>query len=687
MIELKQHNIKPYVELCVELQKSNKCAYVSATGTGKSYVIGKYIEDFMRFEDCVIVVPSRAIANNWKRLLPEVEVFTYQGTILLDSIIDIIKNKKLLVLDEFHHLGAEQWGKPFFELLDIYVGKIIGLSATPIRYLDNERDMSDEYFDGHVVTGVDLVEAINQSILPSFEYITAIYNLPKEIKKLNIEHNEQTEELFAQLDILNSQNSFENILKKHLPKCDDYKIVVFVDSHNKMREIKTLCESVLQVDNSFELSFKQTFKVYNENYEGFINSTGLSLIYCVNMLNEGVHIDGVNCVIMFRKTRSPQIYLQQLGRALSTNLIHKPLIFDFVANHSNLQTYVKMQENTVERLNSGIKNPKKQIVISDYALEFKVLAQKLHDLSTIKWLPEEVDIIHRYYGKANWIETVMNLLPHRSRDAILCKARSVGLFYRRRINYPETLESDIQLYYNSSEGLDKLCNLYPELKRAQITAFANRLGFSIRHCPNPWTQEELDYLLENKDLSIKELSEHLNRPHQVVGNKLRVLGIYNKRYFRWTEDELKIIEDNYSLPNDDLVKLLPNRPRSQILKRALEFRDREENFWTPDRLTIFRELYESGGYKAVKSYDDFKDLKTNTIAGVAQRHGFKSKNKNPQTSWSLAEILICKEFVESNSTQPVMQFARETFPDRTPASTKDIIRRIKNGTINYSIYS
>ena len=45
-------------------------------------------------------------------------------------------------------------------------------------------------------------------------------------------------------------------------------------------------------------------------------SERLKLLFCIDMLNEGVHVEGVDGVILFRPTVSPIIYKQQIGRAL-----------------------------------------------------------------------------------------------------------------------------------------------------------------------------------------------------------------------------------------------------------------------------------------------------------------------------------------------------------------------------------
>ena len=45
-----------------------------------------------------------------------------------------------IILDEFHRCGAEMWGDGVDKLLSKYPNvPVLGLSATAIRYLDNQR--------------------------------------------------------------------------------------------------------------------------------------------------------------------------------------------------------------------------------------------------------------------------------------------------------------------------------------------------------------------------------------------------------------------------------------------------------------------------------------------------------------------------------------------------------------------
>lgn len=138
MIELLEHNVETYKNLCEEMKKHNKVALIQATGTGKTYIISKYIEDHCH--NALILVPTNAIGNQWQKLLPNAELKTYHA--MAKGIED---EYDLIVADEMHHLGSDVWGQRFIEyFLRNTEQKVIGATATEVRYLDNARDMAEE---------------------------------------------------------------------------------------------------------------------------------------------------------------------------------------------------------------------------------------------------------------------------------------------------------------------------------------------------------------------------------------------------------------------------------------------------------------------------------------------------------------------------------------------------------------
>ena len=73
-------------------------------------------------------------------------------------------------------------------------------------------------------------------------------------------------------------------------------------------------------------------------------SDHLKLLFCIDMLNEGIHVEDVSGVVLFRPTVSPIIYKQQIGRALSVSSTANAVIFDIVDNISNLYSIGAIQD-------------------------------------------------------------------------------------------------------------------------------------------------------------------------------------------------------------------------------------------------------------------------------------------------------------------------------------------------------
>lgn len=87
-----------------------------------------------------------------------------------------------------------------------------------------------------------------------------------------------------------------------------------------------------------------------EAFQAFKNDTSehLKLLYSIDMLNEGVHVDDIDGVILFRPTISPIIYKQQIGRALCVGKNKDAVILDIVNNIASLYSISAVQEEMDE---------------------------------------------------------------------------------------------------------------------------------------------------------------------------------------------------------------------------------------------------------------------------------------------------------------------------------------------------
>ena len=154
-----------------------------------------------------------------------------------------------IILDEFHHCGAAEWGKGVQWLMDRNPNaKVVGFSATPIRYSDGGRDMSDELFEGNVACSMELEEAWLRGILPIPKHIVALYDAPRELGEFRMSIDDITdkdkradfEKRYEELRrSLQDAGGVDDVIARHLLDPDS-KIVVFCPSVKMLEEFMSL---------------------------------------------------------------------------------------------------------------------------------------------------------------------------------------------------------------------------------------------------------------------------------------------------------------------------------------------------------------------------------------------------------------------------------------------------------------
>ena len=453
-MQLYKHNADTYKELCGKLQVYNKCGIIQCTGSGKGAIASKLILDNMSNKKILLLAPQDSILNNYMRnfgIGAEDNVLcqnyqsicrkTYSELVNLGNAVDI------LILDEYHRLGAPEWNRTVSVIMACVEkkgGKIVGLSATPKRYFEN-RDMTDELFDGICVEGVDLTDAIKKGILPVFTYIKARYGFTEEVKRYDnykrknkSKGNVDEEKLSV---VTNEDFYIRDIVKKEtscVKGCQKW--VVFCKNIKELKEMK------YNVSNWFEKEVK-IFEMHSDlskeenfkNYTGFCDShRPINVLLTVNKLNEGVHVKGVSGVIMLRETESPIIFLQQLGRALEAGATQRPIIFDFVNNVESLSKYgddelvnfqLQFMANEINEYaeRKAKKDPSKggKIILKSYCEDIDNVLSDIRKVTRVAWLPEEDEILKQYFKEEK--KNIVNRLPGRTWDAIYQRAKNIGL--------------------------------------------------------------------------------------------------------------------------------------------------------------------------------------------------------------------------------------------------------------------
>jgi superfamily II DNA or RNA helicase len=356
-IRLHSHNQTTFDSAIESLHEGSRVACIQATGTGKSYVIAKTMNEFSDGKKLVIA-PSHHILKQQKDVVPwlkpSTQFMTYAGARNLEESELKELNPELIVLDEFHRAGAEAWGGGVDRILKhCPEAKVLGTTATPIRYLDGERDMSDELFDEEAVN-LPLAEAIQRNILPSPEYVASLYTLNEEADNLleNLSKSalsdDEKETVKAELEQAKidweKTSGVPQILKKYLRKNLNNKFIVFCKNKEHLDELEDEVRKWIRKTKLFE--DRETYRVYSgykksdANLEAFLEAKDKNtahILLSIDMLNEGIHAPDVGAVLLFRPTESPRIFYQQIGRCLQVGTNSKPIIFDFVNNFQSIR--------------------------------------------------------------------------------------------------------------------------------------------------------------------------------------------------------------------------------------------------------------------------------------------------------------------------------------------------------------
>jgi len=370
-IELYPHNQETYDKIQTLWKTENKVAAVQATGTGKSYLILKCIYNTPEANK-VVLAPSNYILeqliNEAGEELPNTKTLTYSKLSYMSDAEIKELNIGYIFLDEFHRCGAEQWGNGVQRLLNAFPdAKVLGTSATHIRFLDNARNMGEELFNGNIVNNLSLAEAIVKRILPMPKYISALYTYDDEIHNLktkveNSKNDEESKkEMLKEIELmkhkLNKSKGIPNILKKHLSKNYNGKFIIFCKDKIHLDEMKeTVVDWFKQSKVTKQVDVYSVYSNYeygDVEVEAFIenkNPKSVKLLFSIEMFNEGIHIEDVTGVILLRPTVSPIIYYQQIGRAMQAGKSATPVIFDLVNNFDNIGA-----KNFVEDLKKEVK--------------------------------------------------------------------------------------------------------------------------------------------------------------------------------------------------------------------------------------------------------------------------------------------------------------------------------------------
>lgn len=504
-----KHQQKTYQLMWQELEKYGMAAFSYPTGCGKSFPPLKYIEDYLNHQqkgNTLIVVPYNIIADQFKDYIKQyvdngnkrlknknIMVITYSKLALW---MKYAKNYEvdIAIFDEAQMLGAETYEPAFEKLREQYPeAKLIAMTATPER-MDN-RNMLYEKFGEHVVYEMSLTEALSGSkegkvILKAPKYVRVISQLKpllsiyeEKIAKYNNPNRKPIllEKYQRLANIVSNAPGMEDVLAQAITKKNG-KFIVYCknreDMFKKMKDAKAIFGKVndnikmdylLSIDsNGTGKTTPQNLKSLREFEESEYNDT-LQLLFCVDMLNLGKHIDGekLDGEVFFRETYSSQVYKQQMGRIMvPEDKGEQKIIIDAV---NNWLRQVDAFDELVQAIGIGNgKNPE-----NNYDL-FKLTAEEIEFVDLLREIGEELryNCFGTYEQIIEWLETHDGKMPQ-------ARLRKNG----RYINGEELEENELEERKLYGRWLN--C---PEKKMLD-----KYIGIDIKDIPEEW-QEKIQKL-------------------------------------------------------------------------------------------------------------------------------------------------------------------------------------------------
>lgn len=412
MIRLYSHNKKAYDLAVTMLEDTKKAAIVHPTGTGKSFIAFKLCEDHPDKTICWLSPSEYIFSTQLENLYQatngykphNIVFFTYAKLMGMSKEEIQAIHPDYIVLDEYHRAGATYWQKGVEQLLFTYPDiPVLGLSATNIRYLDNQRDMAQELFDGNIASQMSLGEAIVRGILNPPKYVLSMYyyqntleKYERRVKKTKSKvARDNAEKCLEELRrTLEKAEGLDVIFKKHMTDPHG-KYIVFCSNKEHMDQMMKHTEWFSKVDKephmySVYSSDPGADKVFKD-FKGDNDNNHLRLLYCIDALNEGIHVDDINGVILLRPTVSPIVYKQQIGRALSASKKTNAVIFDIVLNIENIYSIDSIKEEMqvatsyYRSLGEADQIINEKFKVIDEVRNCRELFEKLNDALTATW--------------------------------------------------------------------------------------------------------------------------------------------------------------------------------------------------------------------------------------------------------------------------------------------------------------
>lgn len=492
-----------FIDMKNLLKEYGKCALIRPTGFGKTGLLTRLIKDY---NNVLFLYPAEVVRNaviNFygSEVIPNTNFITYSKLISLTKK-DMKKfgDIDLIICDECHRLGATRTYKALIKLLKVFAkAHLVGATATPDR-MDLIDEITD-FFDNRVVFEYTLHNAFQDGILQRPYYCFCSYGTEDidrveketrlEVEKMDSDRENAMTLLRSRLIEISNLQRMDKIIKETCTNCcsdDSYlKFIVFFTDFSHMYEKGSSVEKWFS--DAYPNYSLGILKVCSENKECTENVSKLDslvrkenhidLIFCVDMMNMGYHVNDLTGIVMYRGTSSGIIFSQQLGRVLSSGSCQSGIVFDVVDNihreaiYDVLGTMPKSVKKGRKRLNTLIEKQNSGVELSDKECEELDALSKRFDNSS-RWWTRCNDLLPEDLIATGHEATYRELIAKTVAEPISMRCRQAYKRWKERggSDNPFTREHILSQKAPESVPLSPFC----ELKGISVNAVLKEIG-------------------------------------------------------------------------------------------------------------------------------------------------------------------------------------------------------------------
>jgi len=355
MSNIAEIRLKTLQDIRRKLDKYGKVCCIRPTGFGKTVIASQLMSEY---QNVLFLYPLDIIKDSVEeRYSDNVDNVTFMSYTKLARMKEVeiksLPQYDLIISDECHKLGGDNTAINCETLFKCQDGHKLGMTATPERM--DLFDVVGVFFDDVTVFRYTLHDAFEGKTLLKPFYCYCSYDIKKDVQVACKNVAGTKEEKREQFDIIKSSYieackifNIDKIIRDVCTRHTDtnyMKFIVFFGNNEHLEEKSN------DVQDWFHKAFPKhrirTIRITSNEREFIENRSKLSdlkrkdntidLVYSIDMLNMGYHVENLTGIVMYRGTESHNIFYQQLGRILNSGSgkegeISRGIVFDIVDN-------------------------------------------------------------------------------------------------------------------------------------------------------------------------------------------------------------------------------------------------------------------------------------------------------------------------------------------------------------------